>query len=127
MGNELCKYRTCCISDDNCASIVAAASDAIALAAAISHCQEGDSDQELLGGEGDLDVGMSNRYGHKIIHFQLDPLEFPIFIMGNHAVRTSGEKSVSSLPPSSSTLLLFSILATQCREIIDLSLDILTA
>ena len=72
-GHELCKYRTCCISDDNCASIVAAASDAIALAAAISQCQEGDSDQELLGGEGDLDVGMNNRYGHTIIRFQLDP------------------------------------------------------
>ena len=62
------------MSDDNCASIVAAASDAIALAAAISQCQEGDSDQELLGGgEGDLDVGMNNRYGHTIIRFQSDP------------------------------------------------------
>ena len=59
--------------DDNCASIVAAASDAIALAAAISQCQEGDSDQELLGGEGDLDVGMNNRYGHTIIRTQSDP------------------------------------------------------
>ena len=106
---------------------MAAASDAIALAAAISHCQEGDSDQELLGGEGDLDVGMNNRYGQKIIHFQLDPLEFPIFIMGNHAVRTSGEKSISSLRPSSGTLFSLSILATECREIIDLSPDILTA
>ena len=44
-----------------------------------------------------------------------------------HAVRTSGDKSVSSLPPSSGTLLLFSFLATQWRELINFSPDVLTA
>ena len=43
------------------------------------------------------------------------------------AVRTSGDKSVSSLPPSSGTLLLFSFLATQWRELINFSPDVLTA
>ena len=44
-----------------------------------------------------------------------------------YAVRTSGDKSVSSLPPSSGTLLLFSFLATQWRELINFSPDVLTA
>ena len=44
-----------------------------------------------------------------------------------YAVRTSGDKSVSSLPPSSGTLLLFSFLASQWRELINFSPDVLTA
>ena len=44
-----------------------------------------------------------------------------------YAVRTSGDKSVSSLRPSSGTLLLLSFLAPQWRELINFSPDVLTA
>ena len=44
-----------------------------------------------------------------------------------YAVRTSGYKSVSCLPPSSGTLILFYFLATQRRELKNFSPDVLTA